>query len=118
MWPRLLEVGLAAWLAAAPFVLGAGRDAARVAHDVGVALVIAVFALASLTRRFRYAHLLTLAVALWLTAYGWWRFDVAPHAIAQNHMLLGLTLLMTAILPSEAARPPAAWRRAWGEPGA
>ena len=47
-------------------------------------------------------------MALWLVAYGWLRFDVEPLAVAQNHMLLGLTLLMTAILPTHATRPPRA----------
>ena len=116
MWPRVLEVGLGAWLAASPYVLGAGtRDAARLTHDVAVGGVTLLLALASMLTRFERAHLLTLGVALWLTAFGWLRFDAEPHAVSQNHILLGLTLLMTAVLPTDALRPPRAWRRYWGE---
>lgn len=115
MWPRLTELGLAAWLAAAPFVLGAGtRDAARLTHDLVVAVLVGAFAMASLGR-FSRAHLLSLLVALWLIAAGWLRYEDEPRAVAQNHLLLGLTLLMTAVLPTDALRPPKVWRRYWGE---
>jgi hypothetical protein len=111
MWPRLLEAFLAGWLAAAPFVFGApGRDDARLAHDLAAAALIAALALASFSRRLRRAHLLLLPVALWLMAFGWLRHEAEPLGLAQNHILLGLTLLMTAILPTEATKPPRPWR--------
>jgi hypothetical protein len=110
MWPRLLEAALAAWLAASPFVFGA-TGAARV-HDLAVAAVLAALALASFTRRLRMAHLFEVPLALGLIAYGWLRHEAEPTAVAQNHMLLGLTLLMTAILPTHATRPPPAWEAA------
>jgi hypothetical protein len=116
MWTRWLETVLGAWLAAAPFVFGAaGRDIARLTHDVGAGLVVAALALASMSRRFRRAHLLILAVAVWLIAFGWLQHDVEPLGLAQNHILLGLTLLMTAILPTESTLPPAAWRASWSK---
>jgi hypothetical protein len=105
------EALLAAWLAASPFVLGSSKAAPwPVLHDLVVAALLAAPALLSLRRRWRRAHLLELPVALWLTGFGWVRHATAPTAAAQNHMLLGLVVLMLAILPSEASRPPLAWR--------
>jgi hypothetical protein len=116
MWTRWLETALGAWLVAAPFVFGAaGRDDARLTHDLGAGLVVAALALASMSRRFRRAHLLILPVAVWLIAFGWLQHEAEPRALAQNHLLLGLTLLMTAILPTESTLPPAAWRATWSK---
>ena len=117
MWPRLLEVALGVWLAVSPFVLGSGaHDAGRLTHDLAVGGYVVLFALASFRVRLERAHLLSLLAAAWLIVFGWLRFEEDPRAIAQNHMLLGLTLLMTAVLPTDALRPPRAWRRYWGEP--
>jgi hypothetical protein len=109
MWPRLFEAALGAWLAASPLVLGSASGGAA-AHDVAVGALVAVLALASLARRRPRTHLLEVPVALWLAAFGWMRYETPPLGVAQNHLLLGLVLLMSAVLPTDASRPPAAWR--------
>jgi len=68
------------------------------------------FSLLSFAPGFRYAHLLTAAVALWLVGFGYFGGGAGPPPALQNDLLVGLTLLMLAILPSEAHLPPPAWR--------
>jgi hypothetical protein len=110
MWPRVLEVGLGAWLGASPFVFGTASEPALLVHDVAGGAAIAALALSSLARRRPPLHLLELPVAAWLAALGWARYETPPLGAAQNHLLLGLTLLMCAVLPTESSKAPAAWR--------
>ena len=56
------------------------------------------------------AHLATVAVALWLIAFGYLAGGVAAPPWAQNDVIAGLVLLMLAIVPTRALDPPPAWR--------
>jgi hypothetical protein len=112
MWPRCAEILLAAWLLASPFVFGhADRPALRW-QDHGTALALLLLALLSFVPALRRAHLGSVLVALWLIGLGYaGSAGVPPAPASQNHIAVGLVLSLFAIIPSEATRPPVAWRR-------
>ncbi|WP_372722958.1 hypothetical protein [Novipirellula sp.] len=110
MWGRVIEIMTAVWLAASPFVFQSPVDPVMLWIDFGIALLISTFAGLSYWPPTRHAHLLTLAVATGLIAWG--RLAVLPPPpIHQNHIVVGLFLLMIALIPNYASRPPRAWRR-------
>jgi len=112
MWPRLLELVLAAWLVMSPFVFGhfpTERDLWL--NDFACAGVIAACALLSLRPATRRAHLVELVVALWLIGMGYLARSEALPAL-QNDILVAFVLLMVAVIPNDASRPPAGWREA------
>lgn len=110
MWARFVEILMAIWLLASPSALGY-RDDVSLAFAAWIgAILVATFSGASLTRRWRKAHLLTLATGLGLIAWGWAAFPRPGPAGAQNLIVVGLLLGVTAIVPSRALLPPAGWR--------
>lgn len=112
MWARDVEFMLACWLVASPFVFGHGADDTFLwAHDLAVAAVVASLALLSYWRPTRYAHLGIVLVALWLIGYGRFAQGSPPPPALQNHMVIGMLLLMFAIVPNRAGEPPEAWYR-------
>jgi hypothetical protein len=111
MWPRNVEVMLALWLALSPFIFHIpARHSGVWAVDVGAALLIMVFSLASYSKPLRRAYLGTLAVGLGLAIYGLLQ-SRPPPSWHQNHILVGLLLVMFAIIPVPATVPPRSWRR-------
>jgi hypothetical protein len=110
MWPRISELALACWLVLAPMILGHADDSLHKIEDATYGVLVAVLALMSFVPRFRRAHLGIVAVATWMLVRGYFLSPTPPPAWAQNHLLVGLTLLMLAILPAEASKPPVAWR--------
>jgi hypothetical protein len=116
MGARHAEFALGLWLAISPLVFGHVDDRPGVAlHDLLCGTLAAVVSLACYARRLHRAHLALLALAAWLIGYGWWTMRTAPHPSAQNHILVGLTIAMTALIPSRATEPPTGWRRAAGQ---
>lgn len=110
MWGRVVEIMTAVWLAASPFVFGVQTDAILLRSDLGVALIIWILSGASYWRPTRHAHLLILVVAVGLIVWG--RFAIIPPTPPhQNHIIVGLFLLMIALIPNEASLPPTAWRK-------
>jgi peptidoglycan/LPS O-acetylase OafA/YrhL len=111
MWPRNVEAMLALWLALSPFIFQIpARHTGAWAVDLGAALLIMMFSLASYWRPLRRAHLGTLAVGLGLAIYGFVQ-SRPPPSWHQNHILVGLLLVMFAIIPAQANAPPRPWRR-------
>jgi hypothetical protein len=110
MWARVVETMLACWLALSPLIFRRAEAPASLwAIDLAAAALIALFALASFWPPTRRAHLAILAVALALIAAA----IAAPYPPApsdQNHVLVGLLLLLFAIVPNEATQPPRSWR--------
>lgn len=108
MWPRVVEVMLACWLAISPFVFG-HPDRARELwiNDFACALAVLTFALLSYWRPTRYAHLLVALTGVWLTVFGWLNAGQPPSPAAQNHVFTGLLLLMLGIIPGPEERVPA-----------
>jgi hypothetical protein len=107
MWPRAVEVMLAVWLAASPFVFRHPFDRPSWWwNDLGVALFVATVSLWSCGGRTIRAHLLNVVAAVWLVAFGYVGAGDHPPPAAQNAIVVGLVLLMVALIPSEANLPP------------
>jgi hypothetical protein len=110
MWARVIEVMLGCWLALSPFIFRHGpEDRVFWLNDLFSALVVIVVALVSFWGPLRFAHVANLAVALWLIAFGFWAPYPTQPAL-QNDIVIGLLLLMFAIIPNHANKPPHPWR--------
>ena len=85
MWARVVEIMLGLWLVISPLIFGhAYADTALVRSDLASGTLVALAAIVALIGRIapsrrwlRHAHLLTIAVALWLVhgapSSGSWR---------------------------------------------
>ena len=110
MWPRMVEILIAIWLAASPFVLGhIDEHPALSISDIACGVIIAASAVISFSEHWRRMHLGELAVAAWLLGFGYLGSS-EPLPGLQNDILVALVLMMFAIIPSEANRPPRSWR--------
>lgn len=109
MWGRVIEIMTAVWVAISPFIFQPEQPASAVWIDSLIALSIAVLAGLSYWKPTRHAHLAILLIATGMACYG--RFaDAPPTPWQQNHIAVGLFLLMIAIIPNDASHPPLAWR--------
>lgn len=110
MWPRTVEVMLGLWLAASPFIFGHSAAEPRLWwNDLVCAALVMTISLASFWGRTRRAHLLNIAVALWLMGFAYFTFGDPPPPAAQNDFAVGILLLMLAIIPTPASVPPQSW---------
>jgi len=108
MWARVTEILLGVWLVISPMVM---RDTRPEVWAVDLTAGGAVILLASLSyaHRLRHAHVGIFGLALVLGLYGY--FGERPlGAAAQNHVLVGILLMMFGIIPNRASTPPASWR--------
>lgn len=103
---------LACWLALSPFVFGHGDGAARLwVTDLSAAALVAALSLSSYAERFKYAHRGNIAVAIVLI-FSAFLFSASPPSGAyQNHVVVGLLVLMLSIIPNRASQIPAAWEQ-------
>ena len=111
MWARIVEIMLGFWLMASPFVFRLTETEPKnwVTH-LSCGLAVIIFGFASYWRRTKWAHFLTLAVALWLILSGYSAGHPAPPS-AQNQIVVGLLLGMFSIVPNQANQIPAEWRK-------
>ncbi len=113
MWGRIVEIMTAVWLAVSPFVFDVQSNLTLLWTDLGIALVVWTLSGLSYWHPTRHAHLLIVLVSIGLILWG--RFAIAPPPpIHQNHIVVGLFLLMIAIIPNDASRPPRSWRQQAG----
>jgi hypothetical protein len=111
MWARVIEVMLGCWLAVSPYIFRHSADDMRLwLNDLFSATAVIVLALASFWSPLRFAHVANIAMALWLIAFGFWVSPYPTPPALQNDIVVGLLLLMFAIVPNEASRPPRPWR--------
>ena len=113
MWPRVAELLIGAWLIFSRFVFGGTEAAGQfMAVDLVVGSAVVLCAAASFWERTAWARFGTLLLALGvgLFAYVAWPRPGPPSA--QNEIVAALLLLMLAIIPNEANRPPRPWRKA------
>lgn len=111
MWARTIEVMLGCWLAVSPFIFRhTAEDRILWFNDLFSAMAVIVLALVSFWPPLRFAHVANLVIALWLIAFGFWAFPYPTPPALQNDIVMGLLLLMFAIIPNEATRPPRPWR--------
>lgn len=108
LWPRVIEAALAVWLALASWWLQA--PAVLRVHDAAVAVVMLLVTSAAVVAPERRLNLYNVLVGFWLAAFAllWSRFE-HPKA-AQSELLVGLSLVMFAIIPSRAMGIPVKWR--------
>ena len=112
MWPRVVELMLACWLAVSPFVFrGTGSAAEYVVSSATAAALIVAASLASFWRPLRRASLATLLCGIGVAAHGYLSAPRPGPPAAQNEIVVGLLLILFAIIPTEANRPPQPWRR-------
>jgi len=110
MWARVTEFMLACWLAVSPFIFQHPAERLDLwCTDWAAATLVATFALLSYLRPLGLIHLATAVLAIGLILFG--RFSSPGHIepALQNHIIVGLLLLMFAIVPNYATRPPRAW---------
>ena len=111
MWARVIEVMLGCWLALSPFIFRhSAEDRVLWFTDLLSATAVIVFALVSFWSPLRVAHVANLVVALWLIAFGFWGSPYPTPPALQNYIVVGSLLLMFAIIPNEATKPPLPWR--------
>lgn len=115
MWSRVVEVMLGCWLLVSPFVFRHSSSEPRLwIVDFTAGLAVIVCGLLSYMPSLRWAHLLTLLTASALVGFAvvdsavlvnWGVAGIAAPAL-QNHVVLGLLLLMLGIIPNHASQPP------------
>ncbi len=116
MWARVVEFMLAMWLAISPFIFRYPDDAHFFwANDFIVATFISLFSLGSIYKPLRKLHLVNLVTALYLIFLSYLLKDSPMYEALQNYMVLGILILMTAIIPSEADKSPVPWRKYYDE---
>ena len=112
MWPRAVEMMLGAGLALTPFIFLHDSGTAEVwANALFCALLILLASGLSFWKRTRRAHLLNIAVALWLVGYGYVMAGAPPQPVFQASMITGLVLGLFAFIPPDANQPPLSWRK-------
>lgn len=110
MWSRVVEIMLGCWLLMSPFVFAHASDATALwINDLGCGTAVILFGVFSYWGPTRHAHLLTLAVGTWLVAFAYRHGFGEPSPASQNHLIIGLMLLMFAIIPNDAAEAPPGW---------
>lgn len=111
MWARTMEFAFGCWLAMSPFIFLHGEAYSWIwYHDFLVGAFICVVALLSCIEKLKRLHLLHILTGGWLVLSG---YVLATHKIPpefQNHVVLGWLLIMFAIIPTDASRPPEGWR--------
>jgi hypothetical protein len=111
MWARVVEIMLGAWLVISPLVFRDTPDLERyIVNDMVSGSLVIAFALLCFWRRATRAHLATLVLGAWLAGFGYFSAPRPGPPAAQNEIVLGLLLMVFAVVPTEAARPPEQWR--------
>ena len=110
MWPRVTEALIGCWLAASPFLFGHIADERRLwVNDFACAATIWICAGLSFWRPLQRLHLVQILIAIWLLGFGYLASS-EPLPALQNDILVAFVLMMFAVIPSEANRPPLSWR--------
>ena len=108
MWARVVEVMLGVWLLISPFVFGYQSQAFWI-NDYVTAAFIFLFSLSSFWKPWRYAHLLNIAIGIWLIAYGYIGAPYPPPPNLQSNVFIGWLLLIFSIIPNRAQEPSESW---------
>ena len=110
MWSRVVEVMLGAWLVISPFIFShSPSDRAWWINDLATGTAVIVFGVLSFWEPTRRAHVGTIFAGAWLIGFAYLHgFGEAPAA-SQNHLTIGLMLMMFAIIPNESSQPPKSW---------
>lgn len=110
MWSRVVEVMLGAWLVISPFIFRhPPSNPGLWINDLAVGTAVIAFGVLSYWGPARLAHLLTILVGCWLIGFAYRQGFGDPSTASQNHLVLGLILMMFAIIPNDASQPPKSW---------
>ncbi|QRK05937.1 SPW repeat protein [Archangium violaceum] len=111
MWPRVVETLLGLWLVLSPFIFRHPEGASgQWVNDLTCGVLTMTLALLSCWERTRHAHLGLLAVSAWLVGFGYFVGGYPSAPGYQNNIFVGLILVLFAIIPNEANKPPRPWR--------
>ena len=112
MWPRIVEVMLGIWLTVSPFIFRLEPQQTTVwIVDLLAGALVMIFALIAVWPRFSKVRLAVTGLGILLALWGY--FQTRPiAAFHQNHIALGLLLVMLSIIPGQASLPPVPWRSA------
>lgn len=111
MWARVVEVMLGCWLVVSPFIFHHTLEQPALwINDLSCGFAVIALALFSFWHPARQVHLVLCGVALWLIGFGFLASPPPAPPALQNHILVGLLLLMFAIIPNGASLPPRPWR--------
>ena len=110
MWPRHAEPALGMWLMLSPFIFRhAADDVWLWCNDLVSGFAVISCALLSYLAAASKVHLLNVAIGLWLAAGAFMVPGDGVTPALQNELIIGVTLMMFAIIPSPSTRPPRAW---------
>lgn len=110
MWSRVVEVMLGVWLVISPFIFSYPPEKTGWwVNDLTTGTLVILFGLFSYWKPTHLAHLLTIFVGCWLMGFAYSQGFGEPPAAMQNNLILGLMLLMFAVIPNDADRPPQPW---------
>ena len=110
MWPRVVETMFGFWMMASPFIFHhPDRSGVLWCNDLFSGLAICTLGLLSFWRPLRHIHVGNAAIGAWLIGFGFLSASVPASPASQNHMLVGLLLLMFGIIPNQASLPPDPW---------
>lgn len=111
MWARVAELMMGLWLVVSPLVFRGTESLSHfVAIDIAAGTAVVLFSLFSFWHRTAWAHLLTGGLAALLGAYAYFGWPRPGPPAAQNEITVAMILVLLAIIPNDANRPPAAWR--------
>ncbi len=111
MWARVAELMIGLWLVLSPFIFRETASVERFAAlDMTAGSLVVLLSLLSFWRRMEWAHFATALLALALGAYAYLAWPRPGPPAAQNEIVVALLLVLLAIVPNEATRPPKPWR--------
>lgn len=110
-WARIVEIGLACWLAMSPFIFRhSTENGLWWLVDWTAAVVLFLAASLSFGAPLRWVRLASLAVAFALIASGFLMHEgELPPPALQNQIAVGILVFMMAFIPNDAGRPGRAW---------
>lgn len=112
MWSRDFEGMLGCWLLLSPLIFHYGeRNYGFWEHNLACGTLIILLALFSYWKPTRAAHWFQPLVGCWLVGFAYAQGLGDASGMAQNHLLVGLLLMMFGVIPNQASAPPAAWQK-------
>lgn len=108
MWARVIECMLAFWLALSPHIFFHEADFLW-KNDLTCAAFVLLFSLFSFHPKWPRAHLGNLFIAFWLIGLGFTSNEIPLPRALENHVIMGLILLIFAFVPTHSERPSSSW---------
>lgn len=107
MWAPTSCVFFGLWLMASPLIFHIPDEYSRIWwSEIVLGSLIIFFGLLSCSRKWEAVRFINCAIAAISVLYGYFFFPHPRLPIAQNHILIGLLLLMFSIIPLWPSFPP------------